>query len=135
MYHNGTVWPHDNSLISAGLQRYGFRAQVNHVVRSMFQAAEFTGLRLPEVFAGYPRADSYFPVRYPTASSPQAWATAAPFLWLRLILGLDVRGGEVAIDPMIPPDFGMLKLTKLHAAGRLWNVTAHGTDGTITPAD
>jgi len=25
MYHNGTVWPHDNSLISAGLYRYGFR--------------------------------------------------------------------------------------------------------------
>ena len=26
-YHNGTVWPHDNSIIAAGLARYGFRRE------------------------------------------------------------------------------------------------------------
>ena len=26
-YHNGSVWPHDNALIAAGLARYGFRAR------------------------------------------------------------------------------------------------------------
>jgi glycogen debranching enzyme len=28
-YHNGTVWPHDNSLIAAGLARYGFRREAS----------------------------------------------------------------------------------------------------------
>src|SRR5919198_1419665 len=30
-YHNGTVWPHDNSLIATGLGRYGFREEAARV--------------------------------------------------------------------------------------------------------
>jgi glycogen debranching enzyme len=137
MYHNGTVWPHDNSLICAGLHRYGFRGQVNDVVLSMFQAAEYTEFRLPEVFAGYARADSGFPVRYPTASSPQAWATAAPFLWLRLVLGLDVKDGDLVVDPFVPPQFGTLKFKDpgIHALGRRWDVTATGMTAKVSEAE
>ena len=32
-YHNGTVWPHDNSLIAAGLDRYGYREEALRIVR------------------------------------------------------------------------------------------------------
>jgi len=32
-YHNGTVWPHDNSLCAAGLARYGRWAELHRVVR------------------------------------------------------------------------------------------------------
>ncbi|HEX2032115.1 MAG TPA: glycogen debranching N-terminal domain-containing protein [Actinomycetota bacterium] len=123
-YHNGTVWPHDNSLIAAGLQRYGFREEANRIAVAMFEAASFTGFRLPEVFAGYPRSDSRFPVRYPTASSPQAWATAAPFLWLRLILGLEPRDGRLRADPLVPRRFGRLALRGVHAFGRRADVEA-----------
>ena len=87
----------------------------------MFEAAGFTQYRLPEVFAGYPRSDSSFPVRYPTASSPQAWATGSPLLWLRLVLGLDVKDSELVVDPAIPPPFGTLEFTGLHALGRRWD--------------
>jgi glycogen debranching enzyme len=130
-YHNGTVWPHDNSLIAAGLHRYGFREEANMIAVAMFEAAGFTHFRLPEVFAGYARADSRFPIRYPTASSPQAWATAAPFLWLRVILGLEPREGRLDSDPLVPRRLGRVAFRGVHALGRQVDVEAapQGTAG------
>ena len=133
-YHTGTVWPHDNSLISAGLARYGFWDEANRIAAAMFEAAEFTSYRLPEVFAGYPRGESRFPVRYPTASNPQAWATAAPFLWLRVLLGLDARDGRLVADPHIPEDHGEIRYRGIHAFGGRFDVFARGTEGRVEPA-
>ena len=48
--------------------------------------------RLPEAFAGYAREATAFPVEYPTACSPQAWATGAPLLLSAALLGLEVDG-------------------------------------------
>jgi glycogen debranching enzyme len=131
-YHNGTVWPHDNSLISAGLGRYGFRTQANTVAMSMLEAAAFSDYRLSEVFAGYERSQTGFPVRYPTASSPQAWATAAPFLWLRVMLGLHPEGDALACDPHLPTELGLLRLTGVRARGRSFDVEAEGNEGSVT---
>jgi glycogen debranching enzyme len=130
-YHNGTVWPHDNSLVCAGLARYGFRREVNRIAQAMFEAASYSGYRLPEVFAGYRRADSNFPVRYPTASSPQAWATGAPFLWLRLMLGLEPRDGQLTVDSYLPTQFGAVEIRGLHAFGKRWDVAATGPTGEV----
>ena len=94
-YHLGTVWPHDNSLIAMGLARYGYRPEANRIALAMIEAAAFTGYRLPEAFSGYDRSVSPFPVPYPTACSPQAWATAAPLVFLRTMLGLAPRDGEL----------------------------------------
>jgi glycogen debranching enzyme len=132
-YHNGTVWPHDNSLIAAGLARYGFRDQANRIAGAMFEAASFTDYRLPEVFAGYPRRESRFPVRYPTASSPQAWATAAPFLWVRLMLGLSGEDGRLVADPRVPEQYGEVWFHGLHAFGEHFDVRASGTSGSVEP--
>jgi glycogen debranching enzyme len=132
-YHLGTVWPHDNSLIAAGLARAGFREEANAIAMAMFDAAAFTDYRLPEVFAGYPRQDSRFPIRYPTACSPQAWATAAPFLWLRVLLGLEAREGEIVCDPLVPDDVGSIRLHGVHAFGGHFDVEATGTDGSVSP--
>ena len=134
MYHDGTVWPHDNSLICAGLARYGFRREANRIATTMIQAAGYSQYRLPEVFAGYPRSESGFPVRYPTASSPQAWATAAPFLWLRLLLGADPVDGALQVDPQIPAEVGRVTVRGLHAFGQRWNVAAEGDHGTVAVA-
>jgi glycogen debranching enzyme len=89
----------------------------------MLEAAERRGYRLPEAFAGYARADTGFPVRYPTASDPQAWATAAPFLWIRLLLGLDVLDGSLVAAPLVPKRFGALRLDGVPALGKSWNVS------------
>jgi glycogen debranching enzyme len=130
-YHIGTVWPHDNSLIAAGLARYGFREEANRIAASLLEAAEYTDWRLPEVFAGYSRDEAPFPVRYPTASSPQAWATAAPFLWLRIAMGLDVKDGTAVIDPLLPESLGEMGLTGIHAAGARWEFKGKGPKGEL----
>src|SRR5439155_6150670 len=51
-YHNGTVWPHDNSFIAAGLARYGYREEAARIALAIFDAATYFRYRLPEVFAG-----------------------------------------------------------------------------------
>ena len=73
-YHDGSVWPHDNSLIVQGLRRYGFRREANRVVAALLAAAARFDYRLPEVFAVYSRAEVCEPVELPRSCSPQAWA-------------------------------------------------------------
>jgi glycogen debranching enzyme len=87
-YHNGTVWPHDNSLIASGLARYSRWPETHRIARRMLSAAGHFSNQLPEVFAGFSRAMTPFPIAYPTAARPQAWAAGTPVLLLRLLLGL-----------------------------------------------
>jgi glycogen debranching enzyme len=131
-YHIGTVWPHDNSIIAAGLARYGFREEANRIANAMLAASAYTDFRLPEVFAGYSKDEAPFPVRYPTASSPQAWATGAPFLWFRVALGMKPKAGELVIDPVVPKDLGRVGLKGVHGSGSRWDLWAEGTEGHIT---
>lgn len=109
-YHNGTVWHHDNSFIAAGLARYGYREEAARIAAAMFDAATFFDYRLPETFAGYPRERTRFPVEYPTACSPQAWATGAPLLLVRVLLGLEPDGDQLVIDPVLPEGIEELAL-------------------------
>jgi len=109
-YHNGTVWPHDNAIIAAGLARYGFRREAAKIISSIFEASATFNYRLPEVFAGYKRARTAFPVKYPTASSPQAWAAGTPMLCFRILLGLEPEGEVLKSDPVLPSWIGMLAI-------------------------
>ena len=109
-YHNGTVWPHDNAFIAAGLRRYGYTAEAARIAYALLEAATYFDWRLPEVFAGYPRSLTEFPVEYPTASSPQAWATGTPLLLLRVILGMEPHGDELRSDPELPRQIERLVL-------------------------
>ncbi|HEY4186768.1 MAG TPA: glycogen debranching N-terminal domain-containing protein [Polyangia bacterium] len=109
-YHVGTVWPHDCSFIAWGLRRYGYRAEAARISRAMLEAADLFGGRLPEAFGGYARSDTHFPVEYPTACSPQAWATGAPLLLIRALLGLDCDGRYLIVDPAIPEPLGRIEL-------------------------
>ena len=110
-YHNGTVWPHDNSFIVAGLRRYGFAQDAARIAYALLEAATYFDWRLPEVFAGYARSLTQFPVEYPTASSPQAWATGTPLLLLREVLGLRPDGAKLWSEPVLPPEIAELSLT------------------------
>ena len=109
-YHNGTVWPHDNSLIAAGLARYGYREEAARIVKALLESATYFRYRLPEVFAGYRRERTSFPVEYPTASSPQAWATGTPLLFLSVLLGLEPTDDGLAVDPLLPEGISELAL-------------------------
>lgn len=113
-YHNGTVWPHDNALIAAGLARYGKHEEAARVAVGILEAAGSFDHRLPEVFAGYPRRETGFPVEYPTACSPQAWATGTPLLLLRVLLGMEPTEDGVRVDPHVPIRVGTVRLTGVH---------------------
>src|SRR5207302_2813950 len=85
-YHNGTVWPHDNSLCAWGLARSARWPEAHRIMRAMFDAAGPFDHQLPEVFSGLPRSETPFPIAYPTAARPQAWAAGTPVLLLQLLL-------------------------------------------------
>ena len=110
-YHVGTIWPHDNSFIALGLRRYGYREEAAVIAQGILEAAGFFEGRLPEAFAGYPRELTGFPVEYPTACSPQAWATGAPLLLVRSLLGLEPIEGKLLVDPAIPDSIESIEIT------------------------
>jgi glycogen debranching enzyme len=109
-YHNGTVWPHDNSLIAAGLARYGYHDAAGRIAVDTVRAGGFFAHRLPEVFAGCDQELTFAPVEYPTASSPQAWAAGATLLLLTTVLGLRPGPEGVECDPYVPATFGDIEL-------------------------
>ncbi|WP_407176048.1 glycogen debranching N-terminal domain-containing protein [Bradyrhizobium sp. STM 3562] len=105
-YHNGSIWPHDNALIAAGLARYGLKHSVEQVFKGLFDAATYMDLRrLPELFCGFRRERSRGPTLYPVACAPQAWASATPFTLLEAALGIefDVDRNEIRLrNPRLP---------------------------------
>ena len=124
-YHNGTVWPHDNSLCAAGLARYGRWAELQRIVRRMLAASRHFDHQLPEVFAGLPRAETPFPIKYPTAARPQAWAAGTPVLLLQLLLGLQPDRSHhrlLTTAPELPEWAGSIRLAGIRAFERPWDV-------------
>jgi glycogen debranching enzyme len=123
VYHNGTVWPHDNSLVAAGLVRAGHLPDAVRILRRMIEAAEHFDYRLPEVFAGFGRVANRPPVVYPTASSPQAWAAGTPVLLVTVLLGLEPNRAERRLTSAVTDLPGWaegLTLSGIHAFGRGW---------------
>ncbi len=105
-YHNGSVWPHDNALITMGMARYGRNAAAARLFAGLFDAASYIDMRrLPELFCGFPRRRGQGPTFYPVACSPQAWAATALHAQLAACLGLgfDPSAKSVVFDrPMLP---------------------------------
>ncbi|MGL6278015.1 MAG: amylo-alpha-1,6-glucosidase [Gaiella sp.] len=136
-YHNGTVWPHDTAIAAWGLLERGFHREAHTLCRGLLDAAESLDGSLPEVFAGFDRAETPFVVRYPTSSQPQAWAAGAAILSLQIALGLrpDVAGDRLTTScPSAPSWLGAMTLTGVAARGRRWEVTVeNGEIGVRAP--
>ncbi|MFN3430602.1 MAG: glycogen debranching N-terminal domain-containing protein [Candidatus Sericytochromatia bacterium] len=114
-YHNGTIWPHDNSLIVKGLADSGHKAEANTVMEGLYQTSRhFDYHRLPELFCGFERNGRFAkPVPYPVACSPQAWAAGTPILLLQAALGLEAdapRGVLRVVRPELPAWIGQVSL-------------------------
>ncbi|SRR5579883_914410 len=96
-YQLGSVWPHDNAAIAMGLKRYGYHAEANRVAEGIFAAASyFEAGRMPELFGGIERQPNSFPVPYPDANIPQAWAAGSILLLIRAMLGLQANAPQAA---------------------------------------
>ncbi|MEZ5102234.1 MAG: glycogen debranching N-terminal domain-containing protein [Thermoleophilia bacterium] len=137
-YHNGTVWPHDNSLIAWGLARAGRWPEAHRILRRLLAAAAEFGYQLPEVFSGFTRSETPFPIPYPTACTPQAWAAGTPVLLLRLLLGLEPDRRRHLLTTTAPTDVpawaGAVRLAGVRAFGRPWDVRLDGGRVTVQPA-
>jgi glycogen debranching enzyme len=111
-YHNGSIWPHDNTMIACGLARYGLKEGITPIFNGIMQAAAYMDQRrLPELYCGFPRRRSRGPTLYPVACSPQAWASGAVFQLLQAILGLEYDLAANAIrlrNPAVPMSVGEL---------------------------
>jgi glycogen debranching enzyme len=132
-YHNGTVWPHDNSLCAWGLARHARWPEAHRIVRALFDAAGSFGYQLPEVFSGLARAQTPFPVAYPTAARPQAWAAGAPVLLLQLLLGIQPDRRRQRLESVAPLELPSwtrnVRLSGVRAFGRAWNIRLE--DGSV----
>ena len=134
-YHNGTVWPHDTSLAAWGLARHGYTAEVRRIARALIEAAAHFDWSLPEVFAGYARDETPFPIAYPTAARPQAWAAGTPILLVRVLLGLEPdreRQRLVStVNDELPSWLDGLRIEGVRAYGRMWTVSVERGHVTI----
>jgi glycogen debranching enzyme len=116
-YHNGSIWPHDNSIIANGMARYGSKQMAGQVLLALLDLSSEVELRrLPELFCGLTRRPTEGPTLYPVACSPQAWAAAAPFLILEGCLGISVEAdrGRIVFDrPFLPEGIPQLSIRGL----------------------
>jgi glycogen debranching enzyme len=119
-YHNGSIWPHDNALIAAGLAHYGFRDMAGEVLSGLLSVSTFVDLnRLPELFCGLDRRAREGPTLYPVACAPQAWAAGAVFLLLQSCLGLSLSAEkkQIRLDgPHLPEAIPELWIRDLRVA-------------------
>ncbi|MFP4597849.1 MAG: glycogen debranching N-terminal domain-containing protein [Persicimonas sp.] len=116
-YHNGSIWPHDNSMIAMGLARYGFKQEAAKILEGLYDASRYFELnRLPELFCGFERRPAEGPTLYPVACAPQAWAAGGAFMLLDSTLGLHIDGRANRIklhEPMLPPFLDKVRLIGL----------------------
>ncbi|MFA6989436.1 MAG: glycogen debranching N-terminal domain-containing protein [Candidatus Gastranaerophilaceae bacterium] len=118
-YHNGSIWPHDNSIIALGLSKIGRTDLVNRIISALFEASRLIEYkRLPELFCGFSRIYKRLdpPVKYPLSCSPQGWAAASIYLSLQAILCIfpDAQKNELLINNAIIPNWiSYLKIDNL----------------------
>ena len=135
-YHGGSVWPHDTAVAVRGLARDGYVDQAALLTAGLVAASEGPRLpryRLPELYGGDQSTDVAFPVDYPAACRPQAWAAAAPLACLVAVAGLDVDAstGRLDVPASVSTRLGPFTLSGVRVGGRGVTVRVAG-DGTPT---
>lgn len=138
-YHNGSIWPHDTSVCAAGISRYGGRANAVQILNDIFETANQFGMRLPELYCGFPRIAGQGPAPYPVACLPQAWSSGSVFLLLQACLGIEIDGAgkEVHVTrPILPVDIESLAIRNLAVNGASIDLDFHriGEEVVVVPA-
>jgi glycogen debranching enzyme len=138
-YHTGTVWPHDNALIAAGMKRAGRHDAADRVASRVFEAAQHSpDFRLPELFCGFDRGLADMPVPYPVACSPQAWSAATSLSLLQTMLGMHADAARDVLEldrPHLPAWLGKVTVHELRVGERTVDLLFHRWRGNTTSAE
>jgi len=138
-YHTGTVWPHDNSIIAAGMKRAGRHDAADRIASRMFEAAQRSpDFRLPELFCGFDRGVADLPVPYPVACSPQAWAAGTPLFLLQTMLGMRANAADRVLEldrPHLPAWLGKVTVHELQVGDLNVDLLFHRWRGNTTSAE
>ena len=135
-YHNGTVWPHDNSLIAFGLARAGRRTEAECVVRALLDCAPYFDYRLPELFGGGERRTDEAPGvvrprrgrrRGPPGPSCSCSAHSSGSSWISIPGTLRVTAND------LPAWLEGFTLDRVPAFGRHWRVRVEDHTATVEP--
>jgi glycogen debranching enzyme len=120
-YHNGSIWPHDNAIIAAGMTHRRSKVLAEEILNAHYEASTFFDSgRLPELFCGFRRREGKAPTRYPVACSPQAWAAGAVFMMLQACLGLSVDAIKSRVllrSPCLPRCLDRISIRGLSLGG------------------
>ena len=134
-YHNGSVWPHDNAIIAAGMARYGQREFAGQILMGLLDLSGDVELhRLPELICGVERRPGQGPTLYPVACSPQAWAAGAVFLLLQACLGasVDCRHRTLKFDrPFLPDGIRQLMVRELPIGDAVISLSLERSSGSV----
>ena len=134
-YHNGSIWPHDNSMIAAGFARYGFKRDIEPIFDGLLDAAlTMDQRRLPELFCGFRRRSGRAPVLYPVACSPQAWSSGALFHILSSMLGFDIDAATRTLtlnSPYLSPRAGTISIKNMHIGCGSADFIVHRRNGAV----
>ena len=134
-YHNGSIWPHDNALIAAGVAGAPQKALAARILEALFDASTyFESSRLPELFCGFRRRAGKAPTRYPVACSPQAWASAALFMLLEACLGVEIDAAECRVTfryPYLPQCIERVRVRGLQVGLCRADLTLHRYSGSV----
>jgi glycogen debranching enzyme len=133
-YHNGSVWPHDNTLAAGGFRRYRMPEHAVTLASALFEASRsFEHRRIPELYCGFARHADQGPISYPVACAPQAWAAGSMLAMLTALLGLDADAGRQRLtleSPVLPPWLRWVEIQGLRVGGaRLDLSVVRGRDG------
>ncbi|MBX5460633.1 MAG: amylo-alpha-1,6-glucosidase [Steroidobacteraceae bacterium] len=135
-YHNGSVWPHDNAIIAAGVTTFPDKSLATRILAAQLDASTFfDASRLPELFCGFRRRDGKAPTSYPVACSPQAWAAGAVFMMIQACLGLTIDAPHSRVmlrSPCLPPGVDHITVRGLVVGEASVDVTVHRYRGTVS---
>jgi glycogen debranching enzyme len=123
-YHNGSIWPHDNSIVAWGLKNYGFAEEANKIITSLIDASKHFDYRLPELFCGYPKEENKPPIIYHSTCSPQAWASGSIILFIQTMLGLypDATNKTLYVNPTLPDSLKYVTVKNLRIGSQSINL-------------
>jgi glycogen debranching enzyme len=133
-YHDGSVWPHDNSMILLGMGKNDRTEEASLIMNGLIEAAEhFEYDRLAELFCGYDHRLGKL-VKYPVACSPQAWAAGTPLTFIQTLLGCfpDSLKGVLTLKPRLLDGMNELRVEQLRIGDGILSVSLNRTTNGMT---